>query len=361
MAERRPPGRGSITKVADGVYRLQWSEGRDAATGVRRRPTRVFHGTEAEATLELDRLIALSGRGSTSAVTLWEFIDRMYLPAIEPPELRRRTVDEYRRKLEKYVKHSALASVRMDKLTRYAFVSWMRGVKDQVANKQTQLHIYRALSAALTKAEEWGLLEENLLRKAVRPPTPDEHTPIVLDVQAFNDYLDAFSGHELEPVVVLQLSVALRPSEALGMEWGDIDLDRGVAYVRRGLHQRKGEVFAEPTKSKASTRALALPSWARAALKPHRGIGRVIGALTPEQVRWRYKKHVTDSKLTWCPMENLRHTSLTLAVSAGAQLNSLVPNAGHTSAKMLEERYVKQVLALSQMVADTMDSLRVAK
>lgn len=350
---------GSKKKLADGVWRLWISAGHDAATGKRSRPTRVFHGTEREADLELARMLSQAGRHASTSMTLWEFIETMYLPSIEPPELRRRTVDEYRKKLEKYVKTAPIGSTRLDRLTRFAMVSWMRTVKASVANKQTQLHVYRALSAALSKAVSWGVMDENLLRVAVDPPTPDEYVPPVLAEDEANAYLDAFSGHQLEPVVVLAISGGFRPSEIYALGWSDIDLKSGAVSVTKGLHQRDGETWYEPAKSRTSNRVVMLPPWAVDALKPHRKVGRVCGELTPDQVSYRYKRHVQDSELKpWCPIENLRHTHATIGIEAGVDWTDMAHRLGHSSTKMVQQRYAKRRLLRDTQTAGVIEAFR---
>lgn len=352
---------GSRREIEPGKWRLDVSAGFDPMTGTRRRPSKVFYGTEREAELELGRMLAQTGRGgSGSSMTLWQFIETMYLPAIEPPELRRTTVDEYRRKLEKYVKPAAVASMRMDKIDRYAMVSWMRWIKTSVPNRQTQLHIYRTLSAALGKAVAWGCLEENLLTKAVPDaPVPDEVYPTVLTAEEVNLYLDAFSGHGLEPVVVLAVAGGFRPSEIYGLDWSDIDFDARTVSISKGLHQRHGEMWLEDAKSRQSRRVIVLPEWAIAALRAHRGLGRVCGDLTPNQVSYRYRQHVSASGLSpWCPLKNLRHTSATISAELGVGWDDLARRLGHSSHKMLQERYVKRWQARDATVADAMETLR---
>lgn len=353
---RRPAG--SRLEIEPGKHRLYVSAGRDPVTGKRRRTSEVYYGNDREAEIRLGQMLAEAGRVGTVSLTLWQFIETMYLPAIQPPELRRRTVTGYTQKLERYVKPSGIASIRMDKLDRYAMVSWMRGVKSQVPNKQSQLHIYSALSAALGRAVKWGIIQENVLRVAVDAPDPDEVFPAVLTEDEANAYLDAFVGHELEPVVVLGM-LGLRPSESQAVEGADVDLENALVRIDKTVHQEHGEVWNEPTKSRESKRVLPLPEWAVEALKRHRRIGPLCGDLTPNQIRYRYKQHVIASGLKpWCPLENLRHTSLTLAIEGGVSWDDAASWAGHSSSKMLKTRYVKRRLLRDQATASALQGIR---
>lgn len=356
MATRRTLG--SKTEVSPGVWRLSVSAGRDPISGKRRRPTKLFHGSERDADMELARMLASVGRHSGSVTTLWDFIETMYLPAIAPPELRKRTVDEYRKKLEKYVRPT-IGDVRMDRLDRYTMVSWMRGVKTMVPNKQTQLHVYRALSAALGRAVAWGVIEDNILTKAVEPPVPDEHMPTVLTAAEANAYLDAFSGAELEPVVVLAIAGGFRPSEIYALTWADVDFATGVVAVRKGMHQRDGSTWLEEPKSRTSRRDVHMPAWAMDALRPHRGLGRICGDLTPNQITWRYKQHAKKAGLApWCPLENLRHTSATIGVESGISIEDMARRLGHVDPSMARKRYVKRWVSRDRQAADVLDAFR---
>jgi integrase len=79
---------------------------------------------------------------------------------------------------------------------------------------------------------------------------------------AANDRLGAF--------YTVAIAIGLRPSEALGLGWADVDLKAGTVKVRRTLDRQDGRyVFNEP-KSRTSRRTLSLPAVCVEALKAHR-------------------------------------------------------------------------------------------
>lgn len=349
---------GSKLELAPGKYRLMVSAGRDPVSGKRRRLSKVFYGSERDAERELSRLILKTGRTvSTSALTVWDFIETMYLPAIEPPELRRRTVDEYRAKLERYVKPT-IGSVRLDQLDAYACVSWWRGVQEMATHKQTQLHVYRALSAVLGRAVKWGIIHENVLTRAVTAPVPDHYSPTVLTEDQANDYLDAFAGHLLEPLVVIMIAAGTRPSEAYALTWADVDFEDGSVRIDKGKHERKGDVWLEEAKSRASNRTIALPEWAVESLRRHRGLGSITVDLKPTQIAYRYRQHVKATGLPYCPIENLRHTSLTIASERGVGWSELQDRAGHVDEKMLRDKYIQRRALRDRRAATAMQEFR---
>jgi integrase len=67
------------------------------------------------------------------------------------------------------------------------------------------------------------------------------------------------------------LALGLRPAEALGLRWEDLDLDAGVLHVRQQLQRVKGQgLVATSPKSEKGKRWMNLPPTLLAALKAHR-------------------------------------------------------------------------------------------
>ena len=81
------------------------------------------------------------------------------------------------------------------------------------------------------------------------------------DVEECKRVLAAAEGRRNSARWTVALALGLRQSEALGLQWRDIDFDKGKLSVRRGLHRvdGKGLVFEEP-KNERSRRTIALPS-----------------------------------------------------------------------------------------------------
>lgn len=81
----------------------------------------------------------------------------------------------------------------------------------------------------------------------------------------------AIRGHPLEALWTLALTTFLREAELLGLQWGDVDLSRGVLTLRRRLRRVQGQGWdLGPTKTAATARTVALTPPARAALQRHK-------------------------------------------------------------------------------------------
>lgn len=125
---------------------------------------------------------------------------------------------------------------------------------------------FAGLRAALSKAVEWKLLEQNPLkamklkateaRKVVRHLSPDEEARLRAALKRRDGYMiaaresgnrwrkerdqellpalpkDGYGDH-LTPVVLLAMNTGLRKGELLSLLWEDVDLERRVLTVRR--------------------------------------------------------------------------------------------------------------------------------
>jgi integrase len=88
------------------------------------------------------------------------------------------------------------------------------------------------------------------------------------------------------------LALGLRPGEALGLRWSDVDLDAGVLHVRQQLQRVKGKgLVATAPKSEAGKRWMNLPPTLLAGLKAHRK--------SQNEARLRAGDHWTDTGLVF--------------------------------------------------------------
>lgn len=336
-------------------------------TGKRRRPSVTVRGTEREAGVALARLIMQAGRQPEENPTLRQYLLEMYLPHAEG-RLRRRTVEGYRSKIQTHVLEP-LGDLRLGELTPYVLDRWIDGVE---GSERTRLHAYRVLSTALNLAVRWRLIESNPLRAVEVPAVRSPRRPDVLTAEEAAQYLDAFAGHVLEPLVVLALGAGLRRSELAGLHWSDLRfwtetddsgtvIDRAEVSVRRGLHEHKGKVIEELPKSVTSSRTVALPPWAVARLRPLRGLGPVVvehgDPMRPRRISKEYDKRVRAAGLRRVPLKNLRHSHACLLLDSGVDLYTVSRRLGHSTVAVTEAHYVKPGEQADREAADALGTL----
>jgi integrase len=340
-----------MEEVSPGLWRIRVSIGYNSVSGKRRRPSVTVRGDESKAAIAFAKLLLEAGRLPEEEVTVRQFFEDMYLPHVEG-RLRKLTVQAYRCKFEIHILPE-LGEIPLSGLSPYILDRWLDGVK---GSDRTRLHAYRVLNAALNVAVRWRLLDHNPLRAVEVPKVRNERKPEVLTLEEAAQYLGAFEGHVLEPIVVLALAAGLRRSELAGLRWSDLRFwketgedgvasEYGEVSVARGLHDHKGEVLEELPKSVTSARVVALPAWAVAALRPLRGLGPLVTEdgeqMRPWRISWLYERRVREAELRRVQFKNLRHSHACLLLDAGVDLYTVSRRLGHSTVAVTESHYVR--------------------
>jgi integrase len=104
----------------------------------------------------------------------------------------------------------------------------------------TAHYVHRTARAALNEAVRRGHLVRNpaVLAKA---PSPSEEEVQPYEVPEVRRLLEAAAPRRNSARWAIALAVGLRQGEALGLKWGDIDLDKGTLRIRRSLLRAKYE------------------------------------------------------------------------------------------------------------------------
>lgn len=164
-------------------------------------------------------------------------------------------------------------------------------------------------------------------------------------------------GQPWEAAVLLGAVLGLRRSEALGLDWSDIDWRGGWVHIQRGAHWVTGERVEYPAKTRLSDRWLKLPRFALERLRAIRGrrrSGRVCG-MAPHRVAGQYRRYCRRNDLPWVPMTNLRHTWATLAIGGGAAIEDVSVALGHSTVDMVTNHYLETTRAVAKRAAEVFE------
>lgn len=141
-------------------------------------------------------------------------------------------------------------------LTRSEIKTWAAGL--QCGNKSIA-NIMSCFRAALQEAFEDEITSQNPLagwvyRKAEPPKEEDDIDPFTIEEQAA--ILDTMIGQGRN-FIQFAFWTGLRTSELVGLNWGDIDWNRGIVSIRRAQTQASKGIM-ESTKTRAGTREVKL-------------------------------------------------------------------------------------------------------
>src|SRR5207302_5359998 len=108
-------------------------------------------------------------------------------------------------------------------------------------------------------------------------------------------FLEVVHGDRLEALYTVALALGLRRGEALGLQWGDLNFERGTLAVRASLQRAGGKLQLMDTKTEQSRRTVRLPKMVTAALRTHRE--RQMFEARAAGTRWQETGYVFTSSL----------------------------------------------------------------
>ncbi len=290
MGERKAGGNIKQVVLADGTvrYRLKFYVGLDD-DGKREFHNETFD-TEREAKDKAASLrVARAGGDSIkpSKQTLTAFL-KQWLRDEKEGDIRPRTLYDYQNVLSRYIYSPpkgtpALGRTRLNKLHPVQFqtlYSYMRNTMG--LSPRTIRYLRTILHGALDHAVTLGLRATNPTAKARArkrkrvdgdevqdASTWEEKKPTAMNRSQAHAFQEASREDRYHALWVLLLHTGMRPSEALGLRWKDVNLETRELHVRQILTRRGVKTWRlMPPKTKRSARCLTLgPSIVRALLQ----------------------------------------------------------------------------------------------
>jgi len=181
-------------------------------------------------------------------------------------------------------------------------------------------------------------------RSEVSPFTMEEAESVIANVRA--DY---------RAYLTLRMYSGLRTGEANGLQWGDIDFEKGTIRIERTV-SRKGD---GETKTEDSRRTISMVPAIRAALEEHRPHalpgcpwvfhnrqGHPIDEVNFTNRVWYPLLRLLDLKKR--PPYQMRHTAATLMLASGENPEWVAATLGHTTTEMLFRVYSRFIPNLTR-------------
>jgi integrase len=370
-------------RARSGGWELRVYAGRDAATGRKRYLTRTVRGGKREAQRVLAALVVEAAeigapRQGTVAELMNEWLahaERDFSPktALET----RRFID---RALAPRIGDRPLTKLRPRDLdVLYRELSSCGGRDGRPLAPATVRRIHGIIHRALAQGVRWGWIAKNPAEQAtpprvptprIQPPSPDQVTRLI-DVAAEKD-------PRLATFVMLAAVTGARRSELLALRWSDLDLDRGVVDIARGVVLGRDGVVEKETKSH-TTRRVALDQTAVQLLVGHRRrvehAAHLCGTGFPES---RYVfSHEPDGSRPWRPdavthsfvrlrtkaglpsvrLHDLRHFVATRLLSSGVDVRTVAGRLGHRNAATTLNVYSHFLVEADREAADLIGRL----
>lgn len=303
-----------------------------------------------------------------------EFLNR-WLRDTASQKVRPRTLDDYRslvtRHLLPRIGHLPLAQLRTDMLDRAYAEMHASGL-----SARTIAYAHSVLHGALDHAVKRGLLAKNPAAGATRPRTKTREMQSLTPEEA-GAFLAAAAGSRFESLWVLLVTSGIRPAEALGLEWADLQDDAGT--IQRSLvHLRDGSTEEDAPKTDKARRTVALPQATIASLRQHK-IGQNIERLAAGP-RWQENDYIfcnhIGGPLEWRVVArryfrpliaranlkrfrpyDLRHTCASLLLKHGEHAKVVSERLGHAKVAFTLDVYGHVLPGMQQAAAKKLQGM----
>ncbi len=361
---------GQILKRGERNFIVRVYLGRDA-NGKRDYLNQTVRGSKKDAQALLNKLLRDKDMGALvepARMSLDEYLDH-WLETSVKPRVREGSYQEYastlRRNVRPILGAKKLGSIKPVDIQGLYTEMQKRGLKDSVRYTHT------VFKDALRQAVKWQMLSQNPA-DFVDLPKPSRSKVQALTQEESQRFLEAAKSTRWYCFFSLLLSTGLRPSEALGLYWTDVDLARGTVTIRRGLRRLKGKWALEEPKTPNSRRTIPLPLSLIALLSEHLTRQRELGfdgplvftsptgapkhedGIVKDYFKPLLKKAGLPNSVR---LYDLRHTHATLLLLAGVHPKVVSERLGHSNITITLNTYSHVLPNMQQAAAEKLEAM----
>jgi integrase len=358
--------------------------GVDPVSGRERYATKTVRGGKREAQRVLNEMVrkAEQGLSAKTSVSVGELLDAwLELARID---FSPKTTREVSGSIARYLR-PALGDVKLNKLTAASLDRYYRslliggGVNGRPLSPATIRRIHGILRRALAQGVRWGWIGVNpaasaspprVLTPDIRPPSPEQLARLQAAITDEDPELGVF--------VRLSAMTGARRSEMVALRWRDVDLERGVVTISRGIVMGSDGLVEKDTKTHQARR-VALDRSTVAALVAHREAAdeRASACDTalvpdafvftadiegrepwyPDSVSRRFRESGRRVGLDGIRLHDLRHYVATRLLSAGVDVRTVAGRLGHRNAATTLNVYSHFVPESDQEAAEILGRL----
>jgi integrase len=370
----RSKRQGSIDPWGPGRWRVRLSYGAEGSK--RQRLSKVIRGTKEDAQRYLNAAIRRREQNepvalSREAFGVWtdEWL-KTWCSALAP-----RTRADYAGIFKRYLTPE-LRARKLAALTASDIQHFINELAGSGLGPRTVAMVHGAIRACLSKAVKLGKLPRNVARD-VELPRKAHVERVFFTPEEARRFCEAVRGDRWEAFFLLLVHTGLRPSEALGLKWSDIE---GTSLrVRRALVRIPGEEpMLEDTKTPRSRRVIPLGEQVSDSLQRHRRsqvewrlkLGAAYqdqdlifanetgGFVDCQNVRGRHFKPILKAaKLPEVRLYDLRHCCATMLLASGEHPKVVQERLGHASITLTLDTYSHVVPGMQERASQRLDEL----
>jgi integrase len=270
----------------------------------------------------------------------------------------------------------ALGEIKLHEVTKHHINGLMTQMRANGQSNRSRQQTRAILSAAFNDAAEDDLVAINPVKNSrpIEVTSPQIH-PFTLD--EVKHLLESTQDSRMNARIRLAVIYGLRQGEALGLQWKDIDFEKGTIFLWQQVQKIGSEFKFVRLKSDASIRTLRLDKETLDSLKQHR--------VAQNAIRLRKGELWQDNNLLfpgalgqpsdsgtdhrqWCralasanlPIKRLhdaRHTAGTLLFDQGVDIEVIRRFLGHSSIVLTSKTYVHHSARQIEKASEVIDKM----
>lgn len=361
-----------------------------ASDGRRRQAKRRGFKTKAAAQAALDEL-RVSGRQGAyvppARQRLSEYLNDDWLPAIKVT-IEESTWASYERYLRLHV-IPHLSGVRLEAVDAGMLNRLYADLLDHGRldgkpgglSRRSVRYIHTIIGRALGDAVRWGRIVRNPAQAATPPRAAQTKTQApemkTWDAGTLARFLAAELPSRYHIAFLFLATTGCRRGEALGLRWGDVDLEAGRASLRHTIGAIDHRIYEKSTPKSHRARVIdldadtvaALRSWRTRQAEERLLLGPAYGdrglvfchpdgrPYHPDRFSREFDRRIARHGVPRIRLHDLRHTWATLALQAGVDVKIVSERLGHASATITWDIYQHVTPAMQSDAAERVAAL----
>jgi integrase len=379
-AKKRGNTAGQIIPRGEDTWLVRVFMGRDG-DGKRRYLNKTIRGKKKDAQDYLSNTLAAISAGTfvePSPLTVKEYLAK-WLNTAARPRVSERTFTGYSYLITQYLEPALLSGMKLSDMRPLNIQQLYGDMQARGLSARTVRYLHAVLNSALRQAVKWGMLARNPA-EAVELPKQSRKEMSALSPKEAAEFLKAAAQDRFGVLFAFALATGMRPEEYLGLQWKDVDLERGTVTVRRALvwREKGGWYFGEP-KTARSRRSIPLPASTVRALAEHKRkqaeerlkMGPDYqqhdlvfataegGPLAPRNLKRRHFRPILErAKL---PLDfrlyDLRHSCATLLLAAGEHPKVVSERLGHATVTLTLDVYSHVLPTMQEAASEKLEKM----
>jgi len=369
------PLAGQLIQRGERTWLVRAYLGLDAA-GKRKYHNKTIHGTKKDAQRYLHQVLLerdTTGFSEPSKELLAVYLQR-WLETVVKLRVAAKTFQSYQQVAACYLKE--LGDRPLAKLNAADIQEHYQALLERGLSPRTVRYAHAVLHSALSQAVKWHLLYRNPADLVDLPKQQKRETRVLTAAEAAR-FIEATVYSQWKALFSMLLTSGMRPGEALGLKWPDVDWERGRVHVQRALSVTKAGWRLDEPKTARSRRAIPLPLPVLQDLREHRREQAAMRLQTPGYqdhglvfanedgnppdlrhiTRRHFKPLLKAAGLPDIRLYDLRHTCATLLLAAGENPKVISERLGHATVAMTLDTYSHVLPDMQQKAAEKLGKL----